>query len=96
MLFVRKREFCVTISFFLSILENILTYSAVVSENETAEDGMFQSPFFPNFYPRDLTVDHLIDCISNDTTECHIEISFSDFQISLQSVMEVNRCISSI
>lgn len=48
-----------------------------------------QSPFFPNFYPRDLIVEHLIECSSNDTDPCHIEITFSDFLIASSSVMEV-------
>lgn len=49
-----------------------------------------QSPFFPNFYPRDVIVEHLIECTANDTTQCHIEISFVDFLIASSSVMEVS------
>lgn len=80
---------CLIRNSFFFHTENILTYTGMVSEDETAQGDVFESPFFPNFYPRDLTIEHLIDCRSNDSTECHIEISFSDFQISLQSVMEV-------
>ncbi|XP_031625338.1 uncharacterized protein LOC116342012 [Contarinia nasturtii] len=69
--------------------QNLLTYKGVVSENDTSENvDVLQSPFFPNFYPRDLIIEHLIECNLNDSTVCYIEISFSDFQISLTSVIE--------
>lgn len=75
-----------TLTFYIG---NELNYQAIVSKNQTSQTDVLQSPFFPNFYPRDITVDHLIECSSNDSVECHIEISFTDFQISLPSVMEV-------
>lgn len=68
---------------------NSITYQGIVSENQTTQTDILESPFFPNFYPRDLTVEHLIECVSNDSSECHIEISFTDFQIALPSTMEV-------
>lgn len=70
--------------------ENSISYEGEISENQTSQTDILQSPFFPNFYPRDLTVEHLIKCKSNDSIECHIEISFTDFQIALPSAMEVN------
>lgn len=72
------------------VLGNALTYQGVVCENQTSQTDVLQSPFFPNFYPRDLTVEHLIECSSNDSSECHIEISFTDFQIAIPSIMEVS------
>lgn len=71
-------------------LENVLKYKGMVSENQTNQVDTMQSPFFPNFYPRDLIVEHLIECSSNDTSQCHIEITFSDFLIASSSVMEVS------
>lgn len=67
---------------------NVLEYKGIVSENQTVQMTM-ESPFFPNFYDRDLIVEHLIECSSNDTSQCHIEITFSDYLIGLSSVMEV-------
>lgn len=72
--------------------ENLLTYQGSVLENETSTHDILQSPFFPNSYPRDLTVEHQIKCNAYNSTECYIEITFSDFQISLYSFMEVNFC----
>lgn len=60
-----------------------------MSRNETIQIDGFQSPFFPNFYPRDLIIEHLIRCNSTDDTDCSIEITFTDFQISASSVIEV-------
>ncbi|XP_055317756.1 uncharacterized protein LOC129576557 isoform X2 [Sitodiplosis mosellana] len=69
--------------------KNLLTYEGNVSANQTSKDDVLESPFFPNYYPRDLTIDHVIVCNSNYTIDCIIEIEFSDFQISLNSVMEL-------
>lgn len=66
----------------------MLTYEGNVSANQTSADDVLESPFFPNYYPRDLTIDHVIVCNSNDV-DCVIEVAFSDFQISINSVMEV-------
>lgn len=60
-----------------------------MSSNQTSEDDALESPFFPKYYPRDLSIEHLIECNINDSIDCFIEIAFSDFQISLASVMEV-------
>lgn len=71
-------------------IENILKYKGgMISENQTIQMSTMQSPFFPNFYPRDIIIEHLIECNSNGTTECHIEIVFLDFLIGSTSVMEV-------
>lgn len=71
-------------------IENILKYKGVVLDNQTNQMDEMQSPFFPNFYPRDLVVEHLIECSANDTSQCHIEIIFLDFLIASSSAMEVN------
>lgn len=78
-------------SLFAPEIENIIRYEGFISDNQTTQIDELKSPFFPNFYPRDLSVEHLIECRSNDTSECHIEISFSDFQIALPSAMEVRK-----
>lgn len=75
-------------------IENILKYEGVISENQTSQMDTMQSPFFPNFYPRDLVIEHLIVCSSNDTSPCHIEITFLDFLISSSSAMEVNAVVA--
>lgn len=81
--------------YFFFQIENQINYHGIVPTNQTSQTDVLQSPFFPNFYPRDITVDHLIECSSNNSFDCHIEISFTDFQISLPSIMEVNliQCI---
>lgn len=60
-----------------------------MSANQTSEDDVLESPFFPNYYPRDLSIEHVIECNSNESIDCFIEVSFSDFQISATSSMEV-------
>lgn len=48
-------------------------------------DQEITSPFFPSFYPRDFTTEHILKC---DFESCRIRIEFSDFQISRSSSME--------
>lgn len=78
------------ISIFVFHIGNSIRYISMVSANQTTQSDVLNSPFFPNFYPRDLSVEHVIECSSNDSSECHIEITFTDFQLAIPSVMEVN------
>ncbi|XP_019866945.1 neuropilin and tolloid-like protein 1 isoform X2 [Aethina tumida] len=44
------------------------------------------SPFFPYYYPSDLSMEHVINC---ETTEmCRISLVFSDFQLARSSIIE--------
>lgn len=47
------------------------------------------SPFFPNFYPRDYSVEHTFKCDDATKDDCRVELSFTDFQIAFMSSMEV-------
>lgn len=50
------------------------------------------TPFFPSIYPKDYASEHLIQCtIDNNTTNeaCRIRVIFTDFQIALDSTLEV-------
>lgn len=44
------------------------------------------SPFFPNHYPLDLSNEYIIQCHSRDI--CRISLTFSDYEISSDSIME--------
>ncbi|XP_022906058.2 uncharacterized protein [Onthophagus taurus] len=44
------------------------------------------SPYFPNNYPRDLSVEYIINC--KVVKICRIKLSFADFQISRSSLIE--------
>lgn len=85
---ILQKKYLIAFELFLCI-ENILKYKGVVLDNQTNQMDEMQSPFFPNFYPRDLVVEHLIECSANDTSQCHIEIIFLDFLIASSSAMEV-------
>lgn len=54
------------------------------------QNSTLESPFFPNFYPRDLMIEYVVTCNTSETDDCRLEIMFSDFQISTSSTMEVN------
>lgn len=58
-----------------------------LSINE-ANDTM-SSPFFPNFYPRDFSVEQTFKCDDTINDDCRLELSFTDFQIAFMSSMEV-------
>lgn len=45
------------------------------------------SPFFPNMYPRDLSLEYVINCKTNE--KCQIRLIFTDFQLSAASLIEV-------
>lgn len=61
------------------------------TSNATIQNDMFQSPFFPNFYPRDLSIEHIFTCDDGlNQTDCTLEVTFSDFQISFSSSIEVS------
>lgn len=49
------------------------------------------SPFFPALYPRDYATQHAIRCDTgnNATNFCRIRVIFTDFQIALDSTIEV-------
>lgn len=62
--------------------------------NATIQSDLFQSPFFPNFYPRDLSIEHIFTCDDGlNGTDCTLEVTFSDFQISSPSSIEVSRIV---
>lgn len=62
-----------------------------MSSNATIQSDIFQSPFFPNFYPRDLSMEHIFTCDDGlNQTDCTLEVVFSDFQISFSSLIEVS------
>ncbi|KAL6264656.1 hypothetical protein P5V15_004756 [Pogonomyrmex californicus] len=49
--------------------------------------GILTSPFFPARYPRDLGLEYVITCPSEDRF-CRIRLLFSDFQLATASIME--------
>lgn len=48
------------------------------------------SPYFPNTYPRDLSVEYVINCKSTNNN-CKIRLIFTDFQIATTSLIEVRK-----
>lgn len=50
--------------------------------------GYISTPFFPIPYPDDLTFEQVINCKA--FKECLIHLIFVDFQISEESIVEVN------
>ncbi|CAH0555023.1 unnamed protein product [Brassicogethes aeneus] len=47
---------------------------------------IINSPFFPYFYPSDMSVEYVISCVSSDL--CRISLVFSDFQLARGSIIE--------
>ncbi|KAJ8984815.1 hypothetical protein NQ317_013013 [Molorchus minor] len=45
-----------------------------------------QSPFFPHMYPRDMSVEYIINCKSADM--CRISLIFTDFLLAESSILE--------
>lgn len=54
------------------------------------ENTSMSSPFFPNFYPRDFSVEQTFKCDEKSKDDCRLELSFTDFQIAFMSSMEVS------
>lgn len=55
------------------------------------------TPFFPALYPRNYATEHLVQCtVDKNATdnECRIRIIFTDFQIALDSTLEVGITVS--
>lgn len=76
-------------TFFFHAGNQILTNRT--TSNATIPSDIFQSPFFPNFYPRDLSMEHIFTCDDGlNETDCILEVVFSDFQISFSSLIEVS------
>ncbi|XP_066902805.1 neuropilin and tolloid-like protein 1 isoform X3 [Halyomorpha halys] len=59
----------------------------VPGESNITVGGLIKSPFFPNYYPRDLGVEYVVRCVSAGD-HCRIKLSFTDFLVSPQSIME--------
>lgn len=56
-----------------------------LEDKEGPHNREISSPFFPQYYPRDMTVEHVLTC----TVEaCRIHVIFTDFQLSLPSTIE--------
>lgn len=53
-------------------------------------NNTMSSPFFPNFYSRDFSVEHIFRCNNESKDNCRLELTFSDFQIAFASIMEVS------
>jgi hypothetical protein len=52
------------------------------------------TPFFPNLYPSDLTMEHVVTCESTNET-CRITLVFTDFLVAAASIIDVgvySRC----
>lgn len=88
-----KIKLIINLIFFLTPLENreIITPLPLPTSdsNEFRNEQSYEikSPFFPSFYPRDFTTEHIIKC-SDDVQKCKIRIEFSDFLIARSSSME--------
>lgn len=52
------------------------------------EKGVLTSPFFPSNYPNDLNMEYVISC---DSPNCTVKIIFTDFLVSSDSIIEVNK-----
>lgn len=66
---------------------NVITF-----EQQSGSVHTLTTPFFPALYPRDYATEHLIRCtVDKNTTndECRIRVIFTDFQIALDSTLEV-------
>lgn len=62
-------------------------------EQQSTSTDTLTTPFFPALYPRDYATEHLIQCNAdkNATQDaCRIRIIFTDFQIALDSTLEVS------
>ncbi|XP_068897152.1 uncharacterized protein Culd, partial [Tenebrio molitor] len=46
------------------------------------------TPFFPNLYPSDLTMEHVVTCESTNET-CRITLVFTDFLVAAASIIDV-------
>lgn len=55
--------------------------------NDANDDREVTSPFFPAFYPRDYSIEHVISC-TDVTATCRVHLEFSDFQLAHSSSME--------
>lgn len=66
-----------------------LTGAITDIENKHQEDqnNVVSTPFFPAFYPPDFCVEYVIKC--NSSLNCTVLVTFTDFQISHSSVVEV-------
>lgn len=60
----------------------VLTLNDSTILNESVE---ISSPFFPSYYPRDHSVEHVVAC---HVESCRIRMVFSDFQLARSSSME--------
>lgn len=52
------------------------------------------SPFFPNFYPRDFSVQQTFKCDDATKDNCRLELIFTDFQIAFMSSLEVRSSLA--
>lgn len=74
---------------FFWLLENQIQYFGSPSNATLPQSNTLMSPFFPSFYPRDLVIEHVFKCNDTDSDDCRLEFTFSDFQISETSAIEV-------
>ncbi|XP_008198359.3 uncharacterized protein Culd [Tribolium castaneum] len=71
--------------------ENAFSLDYMSNRNKVVLNGngtqMLQSPFFPNLYPSDLTMEYTIGCKSENDT-CKISLVFTDFLIAPPSILD--------
>ncbi|PSN51877.1 hypothetical protein C0J52_11582, partial [Blattella germanica] len=60
----------------------------VSPSSNMSHSGILTSPFFPAQYPRDLGIEYVITCQSDNNSTCRVRIVFRDFQIATASIME--------
>ncbi len=66
--------------------------NVIANEQQIDSIVTLTSPFFPALYPRDYATEHLIQCNAETNAtnnECRIRVIFTDFQIALDSTLEV-------
>lgn len=72
----------------LSSENRIQTIGAAIN-SPTIPTHSISSPFFPNYYPSDLFLEHVLKCNTTVSSDCRIEIVFIDFQVFYSSSMQV-------
>lgn len=65
----------------------------IAFEQQSGFGHTLTTPFFPALYPRDFATQHIIQCDvdkSGTNDPCRVRVIFTDFQIALDSTLEVS------
>ncbi|XP_063931591.1 uncharacterized protein LOC135143609 isoform X3 [Zophobas morio] len=85
-LYNRDYQHAFTLDYFSERNKILLTgFPKFGNLNSTSQ--AINTPFFPNLYPADLTMEHMITCESTNET-CRISLVFTDFLIAASSIID--------